>query len=232
MRTPNRTTSTTGETIRPSSAWYGNARRCTFGGMGSLSAGRTSRRHTRRLHRLLLRQTRLEHRRLDLLLHRGCDRRGPSHERRSGTSRTSRRIAPSTTCLRSRARKDGHSTVSFSPFHRDWQKRLGGPYILFDTDPTLTCLDLATPLHVAHFHRASRTHEQWRVEDPSVRSLEEALFIDRGIERRLRNTNPQSPYPHPKLALHRRSGPPLTDLRTARIEIARPHSRRNQATFR
>ena len=71
----------------------------------------------------------------------------------------------------------------FHPHHDNWRDRLKSPYVLFDQH--LSAFNLRNPLHVASFLRTPP--ESWRSRrDERVRKLEELLFCERGIARRLR----------------------------------------------
>lgn len=78
--------------------------------------------------------------------------------------------------------------------HDDWQHRASTPYLLFDAD--LTDVDLDRPPHVATYDPRLGPVEVWRRADPHVRELEELLFVERGIRRRLRTHNTQQPHRH------------------------------------
>jgi hypothetical protein len=85
-----------------------------------------------------------------------------------------------------------HSEV-FHPYHRDWERRMAN-YVIFDERPTLTDFNLITPLHVAT-SVAGKAPEIWHSTE-LVKNLEQLLFVELGIQRRLRTTNRKYPHPH------------------------------------
>jgi hypothetical protein len=88
---------------------------------------------------------------------------------------------------------------AFWRHHDDWERRLESGYIIFDPDPRVTCVDMSTPLRVARRY-PSESLEQWFSDDKRVADLEELLFNNLGITRRLRSTNPRIPHRH--ISLH------------------------------
>jgi len=89
---------------------------------------------------------------------------------------------------------------TFREFHDNWEHRASVAYILFDPDPARSGVSPESPLLVAD--RAPGTkHEVWRSNfDAEVAELERLPFVENGIQRRLRTTNPR--IPHRQIALH------------------------------
>lgn len=83
---------------------------------------------------------------------------------------------------------------TFFPRHKDWSDRADMPYVLFD--PMRSCFNLDTPLRVARW-TDNQPQEQW-LKSSVVQRLEQLIFRDRGITRRLRT---RGPFPHAKLNL-------------------------------
>lgn len=115
------------------------------------------------------------------------------------------------------ARLDGGRLVqseTFHPYHSDWVRRAEAPYVLFDA--TESVFNLKHPHHVATWHCANLP-ETWAL-DPHTMQIERLLFIERGIDRRLRTA--ASGYGHSKLNLTRigqtmRKGRSLSELKIA-----------------
>jgi hypothetical protein len=72
----------------------------------------------------------------------------------------------------------------FHHWHKDWERRAAAPYVLFD--PERSAFNLVDPLEVARFD-GRRVPEQWNA-DAGSQELEELLFRERGIRRRLRTS--------------------------------------------
>jgi hypothetical protein len=92
----------------------------------------------------------------------------------------------------------------FHPFHKDWVRRLA-PYIVFDPDHSW--FNLSTPLHVATYKTSYP--EEWHLECPRVAKLEDLLFRQHRIIRRLRTSH--SGFSHPHINLGRRVSPSARD---------------------
>ncbi|MHB8390769.1 MAG: hypothetical protein ACYDBH_14510 [Acidobacteriaceae bacterium] len=90
---------------------------------------------------------------------------------------------------------DGKQRETFYPFHKDWERRAEAPYVLFDA--ARSAFNLDSPHHVATWD-SEANHEAWRG-DPRTSKIEQLLFVDRGIERRLRTS--RTGYAHVKLNL-------------------------------
>jgi hypothetical protein len=88
---------------------------------------------------------------------------------------------------------------TFFDYHPDWERRAAAGYVLFDSSPTLTKINVVKPLIVAEKNHNSLV-EKWLSGNRRVRRLEKALFADLGITRRLRTTNVQRAHRH--IALH------------------------------
>ena len=95
------------------------------------------------------------------------------------------------------------------PRHDNWEHRASAPYIVFDR--ACSFFNLTAPHHVATWEPGQPVPELWNIDDRS-KELEQLLFCDRQIERRLRTAARR--YPHPKLNLltdeHRRPRPGRT----------------------
>jgi hypothetical protein len=115
------------------------------------------------------------------------------------------------------ARFDGGRLVqseTFHDFHDDWERRARAPYVLFDA--ACSAFNLSSPHHVATWDGAA-IPETWATDDRS-REIEKLLFVERGIDRRLRTA--ASGYGHAKLNLVRmrriaRPGRSLSELAQA-----------------
>ena len=82
---------------------------------------------------------------------------------------------------------------TFFPYHENWLHRLASPYVLFCPDQSR--FNLKKPLHVGTSQGGKQ--EVWRsAQLPRVKKLENALFIDLGIKRRLRTSPTGSAHPH------------------------------------
>ncbi|KGA93782.1 hypothetical protein LptCag_1492 [Leptospirillum ferriphilum] len=88
---------------------------------------------------------------------------------------------------------------TFYNYHKDWNKRIQSPYIVFSDDPSLSAVNLTDPNLVAR-KRDEDTDEQWLPDEFSQR-LEKIIFKDLQIKRHLRTTHPQRP--HRQIALHK-----------------------------
>jgi hypothetical protein len=103
---------------------------------------------------------------------------------------------------------------TFHEYHDDWERRAEAPYVLFDGKHTI--FNLRSPHHVATWDGTS-IPETWGTDDRS-REIERLLFVERGINRRLRIA--ASGYGHAKLNLIRagrtiRPGRSLSELTRA-----------------
>jgi hypothetical protein len=101
----------------------------------------------------------------------------------------------------------------FHPYHDDWDKgRAAAPYIIFDPDHSE--FNVHSPHHVATWNVGHALPEVWNP-DRRSRKLEQLLFEERRISRRLRTSAGR--YAHVKLNLtHKgklpRPGRSLSDL--------------------
>lgn len=93
----------------------------------------------------------------------------------------------------------------FHFYHDDWERRAGAPYILFNPSGAVTRVNIDDPLHVARKGPKDAV-ELWLSDgDKRVRALENLLFRDLRITRRLRiPNNPR--IPHPFISLHNAPG--------------------------
>jgi hypothetical protein len=98
------------------------------------------------------------------------------------------------------ARLDGGRLVqseSFHPYHDDWRRRAGAPYVLFDA--VQSSFNLRDPHQVATWDgNGAAIPETWAA-DAHTKEIERLLFIEREIDRRLRTA--PSGYGHAKLNL-------------------------------
>jgi hypothetical protein len=109
----------------------------------------------------------------------------------------------------------------FHRWHKDWERRAAAPYVLFD--PDASAFNLVDPHEVARFDGRSLP-ERWR-EDQRTRALEELLFRERKIARRLRTS--LTGYGHSALNLvndgrRSRPGRPPAELLAALRELVDP----------
>jgi len=112
---------------------------------------------------------------------------------------------------------NGKQLETFHPFHKDWKIRATAPYIFFD--PAKSLFNLDSPYLVATWD-GEGMQETWR-RDRKTKNIEELLFVERDIKRRLRTS--KTGYAHVKLNLFsdgktERPGRPLSDL----VEALRP----------
>lgn len=84
----------------------------------------------------------------------------------------------------------------FHPYHDDWKRRADAPYVLFDG--ASSSFNLRSPHCVATWD-GETVPEKWLRDDDRSKEIERLLFVDRGINRRLRTS--ASGHPHPKLNL-------------------------------
>lgn len=86
---------------------------------------------------------------------------------------------------------------TFHPFHSDdWPHRLASPYVLFDS--SLSRFNLRNPTHVSESKDGGK--DKWRsASDVRVKRIEQALFRDFGIERRLRTSPTGNAHRHMNL---------------------------------
>jgi hypothetical protein len=92
---------------------------------------------------------------------------------------------------------------TFYPHHDDWRWRLDAPYIIFSPDPSETDFVLETPLHVAVYRAGAAPPEDWNL-DPKVQELEQRLFVDLRVTRRLRSSRTWHAHSHINLLSGRR----------------------------
>jgi len=119
------------------------------------------------------------------------------------------------------ARLDGRRLVqseTFHDYHNDWKLRAKAPYVLFDAAQSV--FNLKSPHHVATWDGAT-IPETWGV-DARTREIEQLLFVERGINRRLRTS--ASGYGHAKLNLVRsghtvRPGRSLSELTRGLMQL-------------
>jgi hypothetical protein len=115
------------------------------------------------------------------------------------------------------ARFDGKGLVqseTFHDYHDDWERRAEAPYVLFDA--AHSAFNLSSPHHVATWD-GGIVPETWAA-DARSRELERLLFVERGIDRRLRTA--RTGFGHTKLNLMRaarttRPGRSLSELTRA-----------------
>ena len=84
---------------------------------------------------------------------------------------------------------------TFHHYHDDWKRRAEAPYVLFD--PKRSAFNLTSPHEVAIWNGAA-VPEKWARDDRS-KGIERLLFVERGIDRRLRTF--EFGYGHAKLNL-------------------------------
>jgi len=131
---------------------------------------------------------------------------------------TDRAYAPYRKFYNALARLDGNRLVqseTIHPYHKDWERRAEAPYVLFDA--AQSAFNLTTPHHVATWDSGATIPETWAA-DPRSKDIEQLLFVERGIDRRLRTA--ASGYGHAKLNLVRagratRLGRSLSELTRA-----------------
>lgn len=92
-----------------------------------------------------------------------------------------------------------HETIH--PFHTDWANRSTAPYILFDNNRSLSAVNLNNPTLVATKNAGSWQETWLSGSNPKVAKLENILFGNLQIERRLRTSHPNQPHRH--IPLHR-----------------------------
>jgi hypothetical protein len=109
---------------------------------------------------------------------------------------------------------------SFHPYHKNWEGRASAPYVVFDSASSF--FNLTAPHCVATWERGNPAPELWKTDDRSTR-IEQFLFVERRIQRRLRTS--VDGHPHPKLNLLRdgrgnaRPGRSLPELTQALSEL-------------
>jgi hypothetical protein len=113
---------------------------------------------------------------------------------------------------------------TFHPYHDDWRDRAEAAYILFDPEPDATHFNLISPKLVATYN-GSDIPEEW---NETSRDLEDLLFSERGITRRLRTS--QTGFANTKINLVTigktlRDGRSVDDLRNALLLISRQIAR-------
>ncbi len=88
----------------------------------------------------------------------------------------------------------------FGKGHKDWCKRSSAPYIIFDQNEQNTDFNLTNPLHVAT-RLSDSPFEQWNSgKNELAKQIEESLFRNFNVERRLRTRNEQLAHRH--ISLH------------------------------
>jgi len=87
---------------------------------------------------------------------------------------------------------------TFHKYHEDWQKRIKAPYVIFDA--AHSHFNLRHPHCVATWEKGAGIPEKWAA-DARSQAIEQLLFIERGISRRLRTS--ATLRAHPKLNLVR-----------------------------
>jgi hypothetical protein len=111
---------------------------------------------------------------------------------------------------------------TFHKFHDDWRRRASAGYVIFDSIPTRTAINIRNPIHVATKNSSSLV-ETWRLGDSRVRSIRATLLDRLGIDRGLRTKSLQRPHRH--IALHRPPGmttrTPVPTLEAMREELIR-----------
>jgi hypothetical protein len=104
---------------------------------------------------------------------------------------------------------------TFHKYHPDWEHRAKAPYVIFDE--TASHFNLQDPHCVATWEKGAGIPEKWAA-DAHSRALEQLLFIERGITRRLRTSPRLRAHAKLNLALDRhvvRPGRNLPDLAQA-----------------
>jgi hypothetical protein len=112
---------------------------------------------------------------------------------------------------------------TFHPYHKDWRKRLEAPYILFSPEPEGSHFNLDNPLCVATYDGAHIPEHWYSANSDTVGYLENLLFKERGISRRLRSS--PTGYGHAPINLASRNGKnrpgrSLPELRQAILKIS------------
>lgn len=74
---------------------------------------------------------------------------------------------------------------TFHTYHSDWQHRAEAPYVIFDE--TASHFNLQDPHCVATWEKGAGIPEKWAA-DARSQTLEQLLFLERGITRRLRTS--------------------------------------------
>ena len=110
---------------------------------------------------------------------------------------------------------------TFHPYHKDWQKRLTAPYILFEPSEELSHFNLVNPLLVASYD-GNKIPEDWGTSCLALQ-LENLLFEERLISRRLRSS--PTGYGHSHINLTNegkttRPGRTIEQLRHALLELS------------
>jgi len=95
---------------------------------------------------------------------------------------------------------DGRHLEMIHPCHDDWQRRADAPYVIFDG--AFSSFNLRSPHCVATWD-GGPIPEEWHC-DPRSKKIEQLLFVEREIDRRLRTS--ANRRPHPKLNLLRAGG--------------------------
>jgi hypothetical protein len=82
---------------------------------------------------------------------------------------------------------------TFHPYHANWLHRIDSPYVLFEV--SRSCFNLTSPLHVSTSQAGAV--DVWRSDECSrVGDIEQILFRDFGIQRRLRTLSKAYAYRH------------------------------------
>jgi len=98
---------------------------------------------------------------------------------------------------------------TFHKYHLDWQHRAKAPYVIFDE--TASHFNFQDPHCVATWEKGAGLPEPWAA-DTRSRTLEQLLFIERGITRRLRTSPTLRAHTKLNLALDRRRVRPGRNL--------------------
>ncbi len=110
---------------------------------------------------------------------------------------------------------------TFHPYHPDWKERLKAAYILFERDKELSHFNLLNPLCVATYD-GTRIPEKWLHSNAAVQ-LENSLFVERGIQRRLRSAPKGYGHTHINLTNQGkilRPGRTMEQLRKSLLDIS------------
>jgi hypothetical protein len=101
--------------------------------------------------------------------------------------------------------------------HDDWDNRATAGYIIFDPSPLATAINVVNPRLVAEKATGARFERWLSRSDPRVNEIENAIFKQLGLQRRLRTANPQQPHRH--IALHKASSLSPSGHARALIEL-------------
>jgi hypothetical protein len=115
---------------------------------------------------------------------------------------TDPKYAPYRDFFNTLARPNGSALIQHEmihDFHNDWKNRITADYIIFDGCPSLSAVNLASPTLVAT--GSAGAAEAWLRSNRKVLNIENMIFTNLGISRRLRTKNRQQPHRH--IALHK-----------------------------